>query len=334
LRKWSVTFLVVLLSINVTFASSAPSSAVVAIASDLHVSEEVGFLVTSTFLIGYVFGPLVWGPGSELVGRRPVMILTVGVYTILHLGQALAPNIATLLVTRFLGGFCATAPLTNSGGLIADIFDPVGRGLATSLFTASVFLGPVLGPIVSAFVVESSLGWRWVFWIMMIFAGVCWVVSAVFLPETYAPVLLAQKARRMRKADPVASKDVYAEYERQDWSVRAVLRRSIFRPFEMLAQEPILVLITIYMAIIYGLLYAYVLSSACLRRAANTCAGSSRRCRSSSSARTASASRRRRSCSSASASARHWARSRTGGSRARTPRSPPSGAASRRPRRA
>lgn len=41
------------------------------------------------------------------------------------------------------------APLTNSGGVIADIWSSAGRGPATSLFTASVFLGPVLGPIIS-----------------------------------------------------------------------------------------------------------------------------------------------------------------------------------------
>lgn len=70
-------------------------------------------------------------------------------YTIFHIGQALAQNIETLLVTRFISGFFACAPLTNSGGVIADIWDPETRGLAVSLFTASVFMGPVLGPIVS-----------------------------------------------------------------------------------------------------------------------------------------------------------------------------------------
>lgn len=86
-------------------------------------------------------------------------------YTIFHLGQALAPNIQTLLVTRFFSGFFAVAPLTNCGGkynvlsydsdahlssgIIADIWDAVGRGPATSLFTAAVFVGPVLGPIIS-----------------------------------------------------------------------------------------------------------------------------------------------------------------------------------------
>jgi MFS transporter, DHA1 family, multidrug resistance protein len=114
------------------------------------VSDEVSYLVTSLFLVGYVFGPLAWGPGSQIVGRRPVFLLTGAAYTLFTLGQTLAPNVQTVIVTRFFGGFFACAPLTNSGGLIADVWDPAGRGLATSLFTASVFLGPVLGPIVSS----------------------------------------------------------------------------------------------------------------------------------------------------------------------------------------
>lgn len=97
---------------------------------------------------GYVFGPLLWGPGSELFGRRPIMTITLCLYTIFHLGQALAPNMETLLVTRFISGFFACAPLTNGGGLIADIWDPVGRGPSTSMFSTMVFLGPCFGPLV------------------------------------------------------------------------------------------------------------------------------------------------------------------------------------------
>jgi len=60
--------------------------------------------------------PLFWGPGSELVGRRPIFMVTMIAYTLFHLGQALAQNIETLLVTRFFAGFFAVAPLTNCGG--------------------------------------------------------------------------------------------------------------------------------------------------------------------------------------------------------------------------
>ena len=130
-----------------TFASSAPSAAGTYIARDFGVSTEVGYLVTSIFLCGYVVGPLLWGPGSELFGRRIIFRVCLALYVVLHLGQALAQDMATLLVTRFLTGVFACAPLTICGGVIVDIWDPVTRGTATAIFSAGVFVGPVLGPI-------------------------------------------------------------------------------------------------------------------------------------------------------------------------------------------
>ncbi|KAJ3535277.1 hypothetical protein NMY22_g6556 [Coprinellus aureogranulatus] len=253
--KWYLTMICILLSVNVTFASSAPASATARIIAEFGISKEVSYLVTSVFLIGYCFGPLFWGPGSELIGRRDIFIGSMFMYTIFHLGQALAQNIETLLVTRFISGFFACAPLTNSGGVIADIWDAENRGLAVSLFTASVFLGPVLGPIVAGFIAHSDVTWRWVFWVMMIFAGAC-TFTAFLLPETYAPVILARKAKKLRKAEPEKNKDIFAQHERQDWSAKGILHRTLFRPFSMLAMEPILVLVTLYLSLVYGLLYA------------------------------------------------------------------------------
>ncbi|KAI0644022.1 MFS polyamine transporter [Trametes meyenii] len=254
--KWFLTILCLLMTVNVTFASSAPSAASLFIVQEFHSSTEVGYLVTSIFLCGYVVGPILWGPGSELFGRQIIFRITLICYVLFHLGQSLAHNIATLLVTRFLTGVFACAPLTNCGGVIVDIWDPITRGSATALFSAGVFVGPVLGPIAGGFLASSSLGWRWVFWIMMIFAGTCTAVAVIFLPETYAPVLLQKKAQRLRKADPQGNAEVYAEHERSDWSARGILHRTVYRPVQMLSQEPILMLVTIYLSLVYGVLYA------------------------------------------------------------------------------
>ena len=91
---------------------------------------------------------------------------------------------------------------------------------------------------------------------MMIFAGVCTAIMIPTLPETYAPVILLKKARRLRKQEPVKYKDLYAEHEKQDWSIRGIIKRTLFRPFEMLLKEPILFLVTVYLSMVYGLLYA------------------------------------------------------------------------------
>ncbi|PIL27281.1 MFS general substrate transporter [Ganoderma sinense ZZ0214-1] len=255
-KKWAITALCVLLTINVTFASSAPSSASTYIAKEFGVKTEVGYLVTSIFLCGYVVGPLLWGPGSELFGRQIIFRIGLALYVVFHLGQTLARDMATFLVTRFITGVFASVPLTVSGGVMVDIWDPANRGIAMAIFSAGVFVGPVLGPIAGGFIIMSPIGWRWIFWIMMMFAGVCTVLAFLFLPETYAPVILQWKAQRLRKADPEANSLLYSEHARSDWSLSGVLHRTLFRPVQMIICEPILLLVTIYTSLVYGVLYA------------------------------------------------------------------------------
>jgi MFS transporter, DHA1 family, multidrug resistance protein len=144
----------------------------------------------------------------------------------------------------------------NSGGFIADIWDAPGRGPAVAIFTAAIFLGPILGPIVGAFVVPSHLGWRWDFWILLIFSGICLIFCVLFIPETFHPVLLQKKAKQLRKADPVKNANKYAAFDKRDTSLKSILDRTLLRPFHMLLLEPILVLITIYIGMVYGLIYA------------------------------------------------------------------------------
>ncbi|SNX84458.1 probable mfs-multidrug-resistance transporter [Melanopsichium pennsylvanicum] len=254
-KKWRITVLASFLTVNVTFASSAPSSATQQISQEFEIGTVTATLITSLFLAGYVVGPVVSSTASELVGRKVILSVSMLMYTLFILGQALAQNPETLFVTRFISGICAAAPLTIAGGVIADMWDPVGRGFAMSLFSCAVFIGPVLGPIIGGFVTQSYLGWRWVFWVMMIFAGLCWIFIVLFMPETFAPVLLMRKAKRLRKLDPQGNKHLYAPHEKSDWSMGGIAHRTLLRPFQILAQEPILVLITVYISIVYGILY-------------------------------------------------------------------------------
>jgi len=86
-----------------------------------------------------MLGPLLWGPLSEIFGRRPIFIITFIAYIGFQVGCALSKNTASILVFRFLGGTFAAAPLTNSGALIADIWDGDHRGKA--MCKSRYFLG-------------------------------------------------------------------------------------------------------------------------------------------------------------------------------------------------
>ena len=154
--RWWLTALAGLFVLNSTFASSSPSG----IATDLEryfgISQEVATLCIALFVAGYCVGPLLWGPLSESYGRRPILILSFFIYTGMQVGCALSKNTASILVFRFLGGTFASAPLTASGAIIADIWDGDHRGQAMSLFALAPFAGPSIGPIVAGFISVSG----------------------------------------------------------------------------------------------------------------------------------------------------------------------------------
>ncbi len=115
-------------------------------------SEEVAILTISLFVAGYCVGPLFWGPVSESYGRRPVFVISFIFYTGFQVGCALSRNTGSILVFRFLSGCFASAPLTNSGALLADIWEIDHRGQALALFALMPFAGPSIGPIVGGFI--------------------------------------------------------------------------------------------------------------------------------------------------------------------------------------
>jgi MFS family permease len=87
------------------------------------------------YLVGYIIGPLLFGPLSEAYGRQAIMISTFFFYTIFTMACALAPTWSALLGFRFLAGANASSPIAVVGGIYADLYDdPVTRGRAMSVF--------------------------------------------------------------------------------------------------------------------------------------------------------------------------------------------------------
>ena len=113
-------------------ASSLPSGAMTYTADYFHVtSQQQLALPISVFLIGYIFGPLLFSPLSEIYGRRVILLISFAGYTASTLGCALAPTWSGLLVFRFLVGFAASAPYTIAGGICADVYSSAAyRGRA------------------------------------------------------------------------------------------------------------------------------------------------------------------------------------------------------------
>lgn len=148
LRKWIITLMMSSMTVWITFASSVFSAATKVTAEKFHVSTEVMILGTSLTVFGFALGPLCWAPLSELYGRRIPLFSGYIIFSIFQVPVAVAQNVETILVCRFLVGVFGCSPLAVVGGAMADIWDPVDRAVAIAIFSAATFLGPVLGPIV------------------------------------------------------------------------------------------------------------------------------------------------------------------------------------------
>ncbi|GAM34663.1 spermidine family transporter [Talaromyces pinophilus] len=222
-------------------------------AAEFGVSDEVMILATSLPLFGFAIGPLLWGPISELLGRKRPLFFGFFVFVIFQIPVAVAQNVETIMLSRFFIGFFGCAPLAIVGGALADIWNPVDRGVAMASFAGGTFGGPTLGPILGGFIVQSHLGWRWTAWITLIAAGFFMVIAFFVVPETYPPVLLQRRAARLR----VETKNwaFHSKLDENPPKAADILTRYVSRPFQMLFLEPILLCVTIYLALIYGILY-------------------------------------------------------------------------------
>jgi len=155
----------------------------------------------------------------------------------------------------FLGGCFAASPLTNSGGLIADLWDADKRGIALAIFSLAPFAGPAIAPIVSGALQVTGTDWRWIFWILTIFAGVCLAIIVFIMPETYVPYLLHKEAKRLRKETGDDRYHSASEHPDHKVTMKETLHDTVLKPFIMLVQEPMLLIMCLYLGFVYGIVY-------------------------------------------------------------------------------
>lgn len=148
-RRWAITISGSLLTFTVTFSSSIFSVAINQVAEEYSVSKVTSTLGVSLFLAGFILGPIVFGPASEAFGRRLPLLTGFAVFAIFQIPVAVAQNVETILVSRFLGGFAGSSPLAVVGGLLSDLWDPIPRAYAICAFASGGFAGSVNSDIIN-----------------------------------------------------------------------------------------------------------------------------------------------------------------------------------------
>ena len=254
LRKIFVCAVSGISALSVTMGSSMYSQGQSQIMDKFHIGREVATLGTTLFVLGFATGPVVWGPFSELYGRKIVMICSNIGFISFAFGVAVAKDIQTVMLCRFFGGCIGAAPIVVAPAILSDLFTPLRRGQAMAIFALVLFGGPMVGPVIAACATKNQhLGWRWTSYISAFISCLGLVLVVFLLPETSHPALLVGKAEELRRR--TGNWGIHAAHEEVSLSPKEIVEKTISRPLVMLLREPILFLITLYNAFIYGLLY-------------------------------------------------------------------------------
>ncbi|KAH8591485.1 major facilitator superfamily domain-containing protein [Bisporella sp. PMI_857] len=251
-KKIITTLLYGLTTMGSTWASAVYSPAVRQISDQFDVSREVSLLGMSLLMMGFGIGPLLWAPLSELYGRKPAVLAPYFVAACFSFGTATSKDIQTVLITRFFAGIFGSAPVTNTGGVLGDIWSPQHRGTAIVFYAFSVVGGPTIGPIAGGAIVSSYLRWRWTEYTTGIMMSFFLLLDVLVLDESYPPALLVAKARRLRHE--TGNWALHARHEEWDVSLKEMTDKFLMRPFRLLA-TPICFLMALYASFVYGIMY-------------------------------------------------------------------------------
>jgi MFS family permease len=259
-RNWStgykswITFQLSMLALAASLGSSIIAPAQDAISAYTGVSHEVAVLSISLYVLGFALGPLCWAPVSEQWGRRWSLLPGMVCLGLFSIGTATSKNITSVLLTRFFGGLFGSAPVSNVAAALGDIWAPRARGMAVTFYAVAVVGGPTLGPTIgAALTANKHLGWRWTEYIEAIWVFAVTALAVVAMPELYAPVLLHQKAIKMRKE--TGDQRYHHPHEDVKLDFNSIITKHLVRPLRMLLTEPMVTCIAIYASFVFGLVY-------------------------------------------------------------------------------
>ncbi|KAJ9420111.1 major facilitator superfamily transporter [Fusarium oxysporum] len=233
-KKWTCIGALSVMTL-LTYGSSMFAPGVPDIMREFETSNRnIATFVVSVYVLGFAFGPLLAAPLSEIYGRAIVFNIANVLFLIMTVATALSQNMPMLIVFRFLMGFTGSTPVTNGSGTISDIFPVQERGKAMAVWAMGPLLGPCIGPLAGGYMVEA-IGWRWVFWLIAI------LVSPISL--------------RVYLKKETGNQDLYSILDKDGLTPKQRLSNASIRPMRMLFTHLPVFILSLYVAIVYGVLY-------------------------------------------------------------------------------
>lgn len=255
-RKWQIALFCMTLELWANVISSIYAFGVPFVAEEFGVSTTAARVAAAVYLFGFALGPVFLAPASEDLGRYPILGITFFVLGLTQIACALAPNLAVLIIFRFIGGFCGAATF-NTIGTVSDMWNADDQGWAVNCFALFAEVGATVGPVFGGYLV-MDLHWRWIFGVAGIVCGFLLIPFLLFVPETRAGVLLARRAKKLRKETGDDRYFAMHERIRSQHTASALAREMVIRPIYMLFTEPIVTWFAIFDGVNYAVIYIFL----------------------------------------------------------------------------
>jgi DHA1 family bicyclomycin/chloramphenicol resistance-like MFS transporter len=227
----AMTFVLALLTALGPLSTDMYLPSLPTIATSLGGSTSETQLTLSVYLLGFAIGQVIYGPVSDRIGRRPVILGGLLAYAVASALCALAVNIEMLIAARFVQALGGAAPVVLARAMVRDLYDGVRAGRELSRMGMLMGLVPAVAPAIGG-VLEIAFGWRASFWLALAAAVALAAVIRLALPETL----------RTPAAGRVSLRSILASF-------RELLRHGGFRTYAVLA------------GLTYGGLFAFISGS-------------------------------------------------------------------------
>jgi DHA1 family bicyclomycin/chloramphenicol resistance-like MFS transporter len=165
------------------FSLQALSPALPAIATGFDVSSAVAQLMLSLSLVAMAVSTLIWGPVSDRLGRRPVMVAGLVLAGFGSVLAALAPDLWIAILGRLMQAGGAVAGMVLARAVAQDLYGKGRSAAVIGQITAAMVVAPMIAPALSGLIVET-VGWRGIFGLTALAALVLAVWARAKLPET------------------------------------------------------------------------------------------------------------------------------------------------------
>ncbi|KAL8971720.1 MAG: hypothetical protein Q9197_003129 [Variospora fuerteventurae] len=258
-KKWTILSVIFAVQVSMNFNTSLYSNGVHGISEEFHVSAQAARCGAMIFLVTYAFGCELWAPWSEEFGRRPILQLSLLLVNIFQLPVALAPNFASIMVGRALGGL-STAGGSVTLGMVADMWESDNQQYAVAFIVFSSVGGSVLGPLVGGFS-ERYLAWQWSIWIQLILGVVVQIIHFFVVPETRTTIMMNRIAKKRRESGQAPN--LYGPDEMRPFKERFSAKEILIvwiRPFKMFLTEPIVLTLSLLSGFSDALIFMFIQS--------------------------------------------------------------------------